>query len=399
MSQKPLSGIRVIDFSRIFAGPFCTMLLGDLGADVVKVESYQGDSIRDQGPPFYHGKSMGFMAANRNKRSICVDLKDAAQLATVTALVQQADVLVENFRPGVMERLGLGPEAMRALNPRLIYTRISGMGATGPQKNDGAFDLTIQALGGFMSITGAQDGPPIKLGTSVFDLVTGQYAMGAITTALYQREQTGQGTLIETSLYEGVISFLVDAGMQWLLMGELRDKLGSEHASLVPYRAFQTADGWLVIAAGVQAHFEQFVTLLGLPELAHDPRFSVLSARVAHRKALDALLNPAVAAFTTDALCEKLEQANIPCARVNTLEQVFAAEQTLARDMVVTLAQEDGSRTPMIGPAVKYSHFDITQGWTAPPALGAHTDDVIADWLEGQQGFANQQQGSERTEN
>src|SRR5699024_8949416 len=224
----------------------------------------------------------------------------------------------------------------------------------------------------------------IKLGTSVFDLVTGQYAMGAIRTALYQREQSGTGTLIETSLYEGVISFLVDAGMQWLLRGELRDKLGSEHASLVPYRAFQSADGWLIIAAGVQAHFEQFVALLGLPELADDPRFSVLSARVENRQALDALLNPAVAAFTTDALCEKLEQARIPCARVNTLDQVFAAKQSLARGMVVHLEQDDGSQTPMIGPAVKYSHFDITQGWTAPPALGAHSHDVIADWLEGE---------------
>lgn len=381
MSAKPLSGVKVLDFSRILAGPFCTMLLGDLGADVVKVESFEGDPIRDQGPPFYNHMSMGFMAANRNKRSLCADLKDPDDIAKIKSLAQVADVVVESFRPGVMERLGIGPDDMMALNPRLIYARISGMGASGPLKNQGAFDLTTQALGGFMSITGEKDGPPVKLGTSVFDLVTGQYAMGAITAALHQRHHTGQGALIETSLYEGLISFLVDAGMEWLLMGTLRERLGSEHASLVPYRAFRTADGWLIIAAGVQAHYKQFVELLGLPELADDSRFAELRDRVKNRKALDTYLDPAVERFSTDAMCQKLESAGIPCSRVNTLDTVFTDDQTLARNMVVPIQHEDGTSTPVIGPAVKYSSFDVAKGWTAPPSLGADTDSVLVDWL------------------
>lgn len=381
MQNKPLTGIRVLDFSRLFAGPFCTMLLGDLGADVVKVEGHAGDPIRMQGPPFYDGMSMGFAAVNRNKRSICLDLKNPDDLARAQELVKTADVLVENFRPGVMERLGLGPDAMMEINPRLIYTRISGMGATGPLRDKGAFDLTIQAQAGFMSITGEKDGLPIKLGTSVFDLVCGQYAMGAITAALHHRHTTNQGTVIHTSLYEGVVTFLADAGMEWLLTGKIREKMGSEHASMVPYRAFRTADGWIAIGAAVQRHFQLLADYLGVPDLVTDPRFLDLEDRVANRSDLDLLLDREIVRFKTDRLVTDLDSLGIPCAPVNTLDQVFEHDQTHARDMVVHAKRDSGSRMPLIGSAVKYGSFDVTADWSAPPALGEDQEAVLAGWL------------------
>lgn len=383
MQDKPLKGVKVADFTRLFAGPFCTMLLADLGADVVKIEAPEGDPIRHQGPPFYDEKSMGFLAVNRNKRSVVLNAKDPEQLAVTRQLAQQADIIVENFRPGVMDRMGLGYADLSVKNPRLVYASMSGMGATGPLRDKGAFDLTIQAEAGFMSLTGEPDGTPIKLGTSVFDLVCGQYALSAILTALYQREQTGKGSHIETSLFEGLVSYLVDAGLEWLLMGNLRPKWGSEHASNVPYKAFKAADGWIVIGAAVQRLYESFVTVLGRADLLEDPRFTTMRDRVSNRVELYAILDPEVAKWPVEELAEKLDTANVPCAPVNTMEGVFKHPQTLARDMLVKARKPDGTDMPMIGSAIKFDSFDISADWKAPPALGAHTDEVLADWLNG----------------
>lgn len=381
MSQKPLSGIKVIDFTRLFAGPFCTMLLADLGADVVKIESPDGDPIRVQGPPFYDGKSMGFIAVNRNKRSIVLDTKNPDQRAVARRLALEADVLVENFRPGVMDRMGLGYGELSAERPSLVYAAMSGMGATGPLKDKGAFDLTIQAEAGYMSLTGERDGSPIKLGTSVFDLVCGQYAMSAILAALYQREQTGRGQRIETSLYEGLVTYLVDAGAEWLLAGQLRRKWGSEHVSNVPYKAFQGSDGWIVIGAAVQRLYEALVGVLGRPDLATDERFATMRDRVVNRDELYAILDAEVSKWKIDELAARLDAANVPCSPVNTLDRVFEHPQTVARDMLVKVRKEDGGEMPMIGSGVKFERFDITEGWREPPALGAHTDEVLREWL------------------
>lgn len=379
--NKPLTGIKVLDFSRLFAGPFCTMLLGDLGADVVKVEPPEGDPIRLQGPPFYNGMSMGFSAVNRNKRSLCVNLKDSEDHRLILELARNADVIVENFRPGVMERLGLGPDDLMKDNPALVYTRISGMGATGPLKDKGAFDLTIQAQAGFMSITGDKNGPPIKQGTSVFDLVCGQYAKGAILAALYHRQITKQGTVITTSLYESVITFLADAGMQWLLTGTLREKMGSEHASMVPYRAYEAKDGWIVIGAAVQHHFVGLLDILGLSELADRSEFKTLGARVKNREELDALLAKAIIKLPSDSLVKALDTKGIPCAPVNTLDRVFSDEQTLARNMIVKLQTGESPNMPLIGSAVKFSSFNIDERWTMPPKKGKHKHEIINDWI------------------
>lgn len=379
--NKPLEGIRVLDFTRLYAGPFCTMLLADLGADVAKIEPPGGDPIRMQGPPFHDGTSLSFLAVNRNKRSIVIDTRTEEGRRRALDLARKADVVVENFRPGVMERMGLGWETLKAQKPDLIYVAMSGMGATGPMKNKGAFDLTIQAEGGYMSITGERDGKPIKLGTSAFDLVCGQYAMGAIMTALFRRERTGEGDRIETSLFEGEVSYLVDAAMEWLLVGTQRAKWGSEHSTNIPYKAFAAADGWIVVGAGVQRLFENFLRVLGREDLLEDARFATMRDRVANRDLVYGVLDAEVAKWKVDALAEALDAAGVPSAPVNDMESVFEHPQTEARSMLVQARTSDGGTMPAIGSATKFASFDIAEGWTAPPRIGEHEDEILRDWL------------------
>lgn len=380
-SGKPLAGIRVLDFTRIYAGPYCTMLLGDHGADVVKVEMPDGDPLRRQGPPFHHGDGMSFLAANRNKRSIVLDLKSERDRQHAIALAGRADVIVENFRPGVMERLGLGYETLARANPRLVYASLSGMGADGPDSEKGAFDLTIQAVGGFMSITGERDGKPIKVGTSVFDLVCGLNAFSAITMSLLRRQLGGAGQRIETSLLESEVAFLVDAAMEYLVSGHSRGRWGSEHSQLVPYKAFDTADGMVVIGAGYDSVFRPFLGVLGREDLLDDPRFATLAARVEHRDAVYEVLDAEVRRHGTTDLTERMERAGVPCAPVNDMQQVFGHPQVLHRGMLQQLEHPAYGRLPTIGPAVKYSGFDVAAGWQAPPLLGEHTAQVIDEWL------------------
>lgn len=380
--MKPLEGIRVADFTRLYAGPFCTMLLGDLGADVVKVEEPgPGDAIRAQGPPFHHGHGMSFLAANRNKRSVAIDLRKPEGRAVAHGLALHADVVVENFRPGVMDRLGLGYERLAAANPRLVYAAISGFGPDGPHRDRGAFDLTIQAEGGYMSITGERDGSPIKLGTSAFDLIAGLYAKGAIVAALLQRTHTGRGQRVDTSLLEAQVTFLVNAAMEYLITGEPPVKWGSEHPQVVPYKAFRTADGWLVVGAGVQALFESFVKVLGRPDLLADERFATLAARVEHRDHVYAVLEAEVARWDTAGLSARLDEAGVPCSPVNDMARVFAHPQVLHRGMRRDLEHPGYGTVPTLGPAVKYSACDVTAGWTAPPEVGEHSREVLAQWL------------------
>lgn len=382
MTHKALTGIRVLDFTRLFAGPFCTMLLGDLGADVVKVEAPEGDPIRAQGPPFFGGQSMSYLAVNRNKRSLRLDMKTPQGRDLAHRLALSADVIVENFRPGVMDRLGLGYDELAAKNPRLIYASISGMGADGPDRDIGAFDLTIQAIGGYMSITGERGSKPIKLGTSAFDLICGQYASTAIATALFDRTRSGCGQRIQTSLFESEISFLVDAGMEYLLTGQNRTKWGSEHAALVPYKAFQTADSWIVIGAGVQNLFEAFLKVLGREDLKDDPRFADLGKRVTNREALYAILDAEVRKHATATLAEQLSAASVPSAPVNDMAAVFSHRQALHRGMLQRVVHPAYGEIPVIGPAVKFSGFDVAAEWTSPPLIGEQSEAVLKDWIQ-----------------
>ncbi len=381
-ARKALSGIRVLDFTRLYAGPFCTMLLGDLGADVAKIEAPgKGDSIRPQAP-FWKGHSLSFLAVNRNKRSVVVDIKTDAGRDAVLRMVDKADVVIENFRPGVMDRLGLGYEALSGRRAGLIYASMSGMGADGPSAGEGGFDLTIQAEGGYMSITGERGGAPIKLGTSAFDLICGQYTMGAIVTALFDRERTGRGQKIETSLFEGQISFLVDAAVEWLAMGRIREKWGSQHVGQAPYKAFRTSDGWIVIGAGLQNLFESFARAIGQAGLITDERFNTVAKRSDNRDVLHAILDAEVLKYTTGDLLGILRSAKVPCAPVNDMEAVFKHPQALHRGMLQSAVHPRYGAIPLIGPAVKYSDFDVAAGWTAPPELGEHSAEVFAEWLD-----------------
>jgi succinate--hydroxymethylglutarate CoA-transferase len=380
--QKPLAGLKVIDFTRVFAGPYCSMLLADLGADVVKVElPGEGDPLRTQGPPFHHGIGITFLATNRNKRSITLDMSTDEGKQIAHRLCVDADVLVENFRPDVMPRLGLGYDRLAADNPKLIYASISGMGADGPDKNLGAFDLTIQAIGGYMSITGERGGQPIKLGTSAFDMVAGMNCHAAILAALLQRSLTGKGQKVETSLLEGEVAFLANAALEYLLTGNNPRKWGSEHAQQVPYKAFETADGWAIIGAGYQNLWEAFLGVLGRRELIDDPRFRDLSGRVTNRDALYALLDAEVRKHNTAELIKKLDAAKVPCAPVNNMQQVFDHRQVRHRGMLRRVQHSSYGELPQIGPAAKYSAFDVEQDWTAPPLLGEHTEEVLSEWL------------------
>lgn len=379
--MKPLAGIRVLDFTRIYAGPYCTMLLGDHGADVVKVEVPGGDPVRRQGPPFHHGMGMTFLAANRNKRSIVLDAKKPEDLDLIRRLASRADVIVENFRPDVMARLGLAYEELAKTNPGLVYASLSGLGADGPDADKGAFDLTVQAIGGFMSITGERGGKPIKVGTSIFDLVCGLNAFSAIVASLLGRKESGAGQRIETSLLEGEVAFLVDAAMEYLVSGHVRERWGSEHSQIVPYKVFEAHDGMVVIGAGYETVFRPFLEVLGRLDLLDDPRFATLAARVENREAVYEVLDAEVRRHGSVELLARLEAAGVPCAPVNDMRQVFDHPQVLHRRMRLELEHPAYGSVPTLGPAVKYSGFEVTEGWSAPPMLDEHRGQVLADWL------------------
>jgi succinate--hydroxymethylglutarate CoA-transferase len=380
--QKPLTGVKVVDFTRFFAGPYCAQLLGDLGADVVKVELPSGgDPLRGQGPPFHHGNGITFYATNRNKRSLTLDMQSDEGRGIARELCLRADVVLENFRPDVMPRLGLGYETLSALSPRLVYASISGFGADGPDASQGAFDLTIQAVGGYMSITGERGGAPIKLGTSAFDMLAGMNCQAAILAALLQRAATGRGQKVETSLLESEVAFLVNAALEYLITGAEPQKWGSEHAQQVPYKAFRTADGWAVIAAGFQNLYEAFVKILGREDLAADARFREMRGRVTNRELLYGILDAELLKVRTADIIASLEAAKVPCAPVNGMAAVFSHRQVKHRRMQVSLNHPSYGAVPSLGPAAKYSAFDVAEGWTAPPLLGEDTEAVLREWL------------------
>jgi len=380
--NKPLSGIRLVDFSRFFAGPYCAQLLGDLGAEVVKIEvPGEGEPLRSQGPPFFQGQGITFYAGNRNKRSITLDLQTERGRQLARDLCLKADVVVENFRPDVMPRLGLDYASMAEANPRLVYASISGFGADGPDMMQGAFDITIQAVGGYMSITGESGGAPIKLGTSAFDLITGINCQAAILAALLQRSVTGKGQKIETSLLESEVTFLINAALEYLMTGVEPEKWGSEHAQIVPYKAFKTSDGWIVIGAAYPKLYEGFCKALGREDLATDPRFSDMPGRVNNRELLYGILDAEVVKHGTAELTGLLEAQKVPYAPVNNMQQVFSHRQVKHRGMLQTLHHPVYGDVPSLGAAVKYSGFDVTKGWTAPPLLGEDTDAVLREWL------------------
>lgn len=377
----PLDGIRVLDLTRVLAGPYCTMFLGDLGAEVVKVEQPGvGDDTRGWGPPFTGGESAYFLCVNRNKKSITVDLKSKEGVALLGRLAERADVLIENFRPGAMERLGLGEKDLRATNPRLIYASLSGFGADGPMSDAPGYDLIVQAWGGLMSITGQADGEPSKVGVAIIDLVAGLMLGKSIAAALFAREKLGVGQKIDTSLLEAEVACLINVGSNYLVEGNIPRRWGNAHPSIVPYQSFKTADGYLVIGVASEGIWRRFCQAIGRAEWTDDSRFEKNSNRVENRSLLIGLLVETFLSRSTDEWLKLLNSAEVPCAPVQTVDQVFKAPQVLHREMLVQLEHPTAGTVRMAGIPVKFSGTPASVR-LPPPLLGQHNEEVLESWL------------------
>ena len=377
--MSPLAGLTVLDLSRVLAGPYCTMTLGDLGARVLKIEEPgKGDDTRRWGPPFWRGESAYFLAVNRNKESLTLDLKHEPGRAILTRLVERADVLVENFRPGTLERLGFGYEACRAVNPRLVYASVSGYGTTGPEASRAGYDLIAQGEGGVMSLTGEPDGEPMKAGVSQADIVAGLWALQGILVALYDRERTGQGQRVDTSLLEGQIGLLTYHASNYWATGTAPERLGNRHPNLTPYGTFRARDGWVTVGAGNDVQFTKLCAALGGPALADRPEYATNEARLTHRASLEAALAPLFVALDAADVLDRLRAAGVPAGRVLSVPEALDTPQVRARAMVVELAHPTIPDFRTTGLPVKLSR---TPGHprTAPPLLGEHTESILAE--------------------
>jgi len=383
-----LDGVRVIDMSRILAGPWATQVLADLGAEVIKIEAPKGgDGTRAWGPPFVAGEGSEaayFPAANRNMRSVCIDFATEAGATLIRQLVKDADILVQNFKVGGLDKYGLDEKTLCDLNPRLIYCSISGFGSTGPYASRPGYDFLIQAMGGLMSITGAPENAPgsepMKTGVAICDLFTGLYAANAIQAALIHRQQSGRGQHIDCALLDAQIAMLANQASNWLVGEQVPTRLGNEHPNIVPYKAYAVADGHLIIAVGNDTQFERLCAALELPELPSDKRFATNPARVTNRAALDALLEPALLAWLRDDLLSVLEDAMVPAGPIRGVDEVFNDAHVEARQLRVSQARGDGTKIDTVGFPVQLSETPASYRH-APPALGDSTSDVLQDKL------------------
>lgn len=385
-AAAPLAGLRVVDLSRVLAGPWATQLLADLGADVIKVERPgAGDDTRAWGPPFMAGEdgaaglSGYFASANRGKRSITIDMAVPAGQDLIRELSDQADIFVENFKVGGLAQFGLDHETLAQRNPRLIYCSITGFGQSGPHRGRPGYDLLVQAMGGLMSLTGEEKGPPLKVGVAIADIMTGLYATSAILAALHERERSGRGDHIDLALLDVQIATLANQAQNYLVGGRIPPRLGNVHPNIAPYQDFATADGEMVVAVGNDGQFARFCACLGAPDLAGDPRFATNAARIENRDELVAAISRAMGTRTTDDWLQRLDDAGIPASGINTLDRVFADPQVAARDLLVTPgASAEGS--PLVGNPIHLKRNRLSYE-RYPPALGAHTVEVLRDIL------------------
>ena len=374
-----LDGVRVLDLSRVIAGPWCGALLADMGADVLKVEGVTDLDESRTWPPHKDGESAAYLLFNRNKRGLALDLKAPEGVEIVKKLAGGADVVIENFRTGTMESFGLGWDVLSALNPRLIYCSISAFGRTGPRKDSAGYEALMQAFSGIMSITGEPGGAPVRAGVSFLDLSTGIFTAFGIVNALLYRERTGQGQRVDGSLLETAVSLLAYHAEGYLLTGAIPKALGSGHPSLSPYRTFKCQDGqWVFIAAANDRFWSRLAPALGLAELAADPRFAKNVDRVKHRVALEAILERTIAALEREPLLKALEEAGVPATPVNTVDQVMDDPQTAARGMVDRVPHPVLGEIPVVSTPVKFSAMRAGVR-KAAPLRGEHTDEVLAD--------------------
>ena len=376
----PLAGIRVIDFSQILAGPFCTMLLADMGADVIKIEKPNGgDDTRRYGPPFIEGESAAFLTLNRNKRSIVLDLKSAQGLAIAKRMLSEAEVMIHNFRPGVVDRMGLAYDDARELNPAIVYCTVSGFGTTGPYSSRAGFDLVAQGMSGLMSINGFPDAPPAKVGVPMADLNTGMFCAYGILTAYINRLNTGQGQHVDASLLESAMAYTLYESATYFATGEVAGPLGSAHRMIAPYQAFATRDGYINIGAANQNNWERMCRAVGREDLLEDARFASNPERMVNIAALTPIMEETFRARGTSHWVEALERAGVPCGPIYDIEQVYADPQVRSRDMAVPLEHPKAGAIRNIGVAVKLSD---TPGAvrTPAPTLGQHTDEALREF-------------------
>jgi crotonobetainyl-CoA:carnitine CoA-transferase CaiB-like acyl-CoA transferase len=378
-SKLPLDGVRILDLSRVLAGPYATMVLGDLGADVLKVEHPErGDDTRHWGPPFAGDESAYFLSINRNKRSIGVDLKDPEGLERVRKLAAGADVVIENWRRGALDRLGLGYEALREENSDLIYCSITGFGP-GPDEDRPGYDFLVQARGGVMGITGQPGGEPTKVGVAISDIVCGLFASNAILAALHRRSVTGEGARIEVPLFESTLGWLANRGQEYLVSGEDSGLIGNAHPSIVPYQTFDASDRPIVVAVGNNSQFANLCRAIGRPELAEDERYATNPDRVANREALISELQQEFRKRTADEWAEEIRAAGVPSGPVNTLADVFTDEHVLASGILQDLDHPSAGPLKMLASPVLIDgeRMPIRR---PPPTLGQHTEEAHDDW-------------------
>ena len=380
----PLSGLRVLDLTRVLAGPTCTQMLGDLGAEVIKIERPEaGDDTRGFAPPLVPNtkESAYFVGVNRNKKSVTLDIAKPEGQAIIHKLLEHCDILVENFKVGALAKYGLGYEQLAKTHPRLIYCSITGFGQTGPYAPRPGYDALIQAMGGVMSLTGEPNGSPQKVGVPVADLFAGLYGCIGILAAVNHRNNTGQGQQIDIGMLDTHVAWLANQGMNYLATGENPARLGNQHPNIAPYQEFPTKDGYLILAVGNDPTFERFCKAFGQEALLADPRFATNPIRVQNRQLVTDTLTPVMKSKTTAEWIDALEALKIGCGPINTLEQVFADPHVQAREMVVEMAHGSGETVKVIANPVKLSATPPSYR-SPPPVLGEHTEDVLASVLK-----------------
>ena len=374
-----LDGIRVIDLTRALSGPICTMTLGDMGADVIKIEQPgTGDESRHWGPPFSQGESAYFLNFNRNKRSMTLNLKHEHGQQVLWRLIETADVLIENFRPGLIASLGFGYDAVHARNPRLIYCSISGFGQDGPEATRPAYDIILQGMSGVTSVTGDQDGDPYRSGLPVADVISGMSACQGILAALYAREQTGAGQKVETTLLGATSAALANLGGAYLMNGKIPPRVGNSHPQIAPYDLIHTADGYVNIAAGNDELWRKLCAALSMDHLAHDARFRTNRDRVQNRKELLAEIELRTRAMTTDELLDRLDSTRIPAGPIRNLQQVFESPQARHMGLVVTQRHPVAGEVRTVNNPLRFSETPVEMR-LPPPVLGQHTEAILSE--------------------
>lgn len=377
MSPSALAGLRVIDFSRVLAGPYCTMLLADLGADVIKVEHPQGgDDTRQWGPPWLDGESAYFLSVNRNKRSLTLNLKHQKGRELAHQLAISADILVENFKVGTMAKYGLDYETLSQQNPGLIYCSITGYGQNGPDRDRAGYDFIVQAEAGLMSIIGPPEGPPYKVGVAIVDITAGMFASHAILAALYSRQQTGRGQMIDIALLDSQIAWLANVAQNYLVSGQAPKRYGNAHPNIVPYEVFQTSDGYLALGVGNDKQYQRLCDVAGRTDLRDDARFQTNPGRVTFRDELIPKLQEVFRSRPTATWIEQLSAMGIPVGPINDIPTVMQHPQVQARQMVQIIQRPDGKDVPQLGPVAKYSATPA-RIYRHPPALGEHSQEIL----------------------